>query len=529
MTKQTNSHPSAELLCSDEITLSGIDGDTGNYLTPPMSAARAAAAARGIAFDRAGLDEIARKLRLARQFPFGTIEGVDPNDLGHAGWAAVFPAVPPGSDAARRQTEIRAALAPLLDHRRAQATRFKEHLYQEYLGERGYQRGESKQQYLARLGAGPGPVNPDKVPYYLLLVASPEEIPYRIQYQIDVQYAVGRIAFDVIEDYERYARSVVEAETGVILRSPRAMFFGVAHPGDRATALSRAHLAEPLAHHADRFAGRGWVVDRCFSEQATHARLSDVFRRAPAVLFTASHGMGFASGHELQRPYQGALLCQDWDGPGCGAPRREHYFAGEDLDPRADLRGMIAIHFACFGMGTPRYDEFAGRTSGAAQAMAPHAFVARLPQRMLAHSGGGALAAIGHIDRAWSSSFLWIDVHGERQSQKHLEVFEGALTSILQGKRAGYAMEYFNLRYAELAADLSSRIEEIQIYGEEPAERELAQMWIFCNDARNHTIVGDPAVHLTRLGESDRTARDLVLAPDTASRGGEPVPTFQRA
>jgi hypothetical protein len=530
MTSKTNSHPSAELLGSDQITPSGIDGTTGSYLTAPMSTARAAAVARGIAFDRAGLEELQRKMRCARQLEFGTIEGLDPNDLAQVGWAAVFPAVTPDTDAARRQAAIRAALAPLLDHRRAQATRYQERLYQEYSGERGYRRGESKQQYLARLGAGPGPVNPDKVPYYLLLVASPEEIPYRIQYQIDVQYAVGRIAFDAIEDYERYARSVVETETGAIVRQPRAVFFAAAHAGDRATALSRAHLAEPLARHvSDRFAGRGWAVDRCFSDQATHARLSDILRDAPAVLFTASHGIGFASGHEHQRPYQGALLCQDWGGPGSGPPGRDQYFAGEDLDPRADLRGMIAMHFACFGMGTPMHDEFPRWTSGTAQVLAPQAFVARLPQRMLAHPGGGALAAIGHVDRAWSSSFLWIDVHGERQSQRHLEVFESALASIMQGKRAGYAMEHFNLRYAELAADLSARIEEIQIHGEAPTERELAQLWIFCNDARNHGIVGDPAVHLTSLATPDRTVQDLAFVPGAVARDGVPAPTGESA
>lgn len=506
MTSKKTSHQVAELP-SDDIVLSGIDGTTGSYLVPPISTARVAAAARGIAFEPSALGELQNKTRRMRQMELATIEGVDPEDLAQAGWAVVFPAAAPGTETARRQAEIRAALAPLIDHRRAQATRHEERRYQEFSGERGYQRGETKQQYLARLGAGPGPVNPAKVPYYLLLVASPEEIPYRIQYQIDVQYAVGRIAFDAIEDYARYAQSVVEAETGHVARDRRAVFFGGSHPGDRATALSRIHLAEPLARHvAGRFAGRGWVVDGCFSDEATHARLGAVLGHAPAFLFTAGHGMGFPSGHEHQRAYQGALLCQDWDGPGSGAPRRDHYFAGEDLDPRADLRGMIAMHFACFGMGTPRYDEFERRSPGAARVLAPHDFVARLPQRMLAHPGGGALAAIGHVDRAWSSSFLWIDALGERQSQKHLEVFESALASMLQGKRVGHAMEYFNVRYAELAADLSSRIEEIQIYGEEPTDHELAQMWIFSNDARNYSIVGDPAVHLAGPGESDLAA-----------------------
>src|SRR5678816_4306893 len=95
---------------------------------------------------------------------------------------------------------------------------------------------------------------------------------------------------------------------------------------------------------------------------------------------------------------------------------------------------------------------------------------------------------------------------GKGQTRKHLDAFESMLDSVLAGKRLGYAMEAFNLRYAELAADLSERIEQIQVYGEQYEESELAHMWIHNSDARNHAVIGDPAVYLPAAAELARAA-----------------------
>ncbi|WP_428264809.1 hypothetical protein [Haliangium sp.] len=526
MSSRTQKSRAARARSSDDLVFNGVDGASGDYLTPSMSRSRVAALARG---GRVGGDELAELASHARRFRqqgFGAIHGVDPEDLAQAGWAVVFAATRPGSEEAKAQAEIREALAPLLTHRRDQASRVEARRYQEYSGERGYERGETKQQFLAKLGAGPGPVNPDKVPYYLLLVASPEEIPYRIQYQLDVQYGVGRICFDSLDEYERYARGVVEAETGAATRGRRATFFAVANHDDRATQLSRAHLVAPLSEYVEgRLSRAGWSVEQVFDDDATHARLGALYRDPPALLFTASHGVGFPLGDSRQRDHQGALLCQDWGGPGGAGLQREHYFAGEDVDPDADLRGMIGVHFACYGLGTPRHDDFGrrGLRAGQAREIAPADMIARLPQRTLCNPGGAALAAIGHIDRAWGSSFLWIDAQGRRETQRHVDVFESVLGAILDGRRVGHALEYFGVRYAELAADLGARMDEVLGDGGHD-EDELASMWVFHNDARNYAVMGDPAVRLkVAAGGEELEAQVSELgAPEISSGEGAP-------
>jgi hypothetical protein len=477
------------------IVFNGIHGRTGEYLLPAMSLADIARAARGQTFSSNERDDFAARRQQERVNHRGPAEGIDPDDLSQTGWAVIFPAVKPGPEATR-QAAIREALTPLLDLRRGQATQRSETHYRELIGKNdAYRPGETKQQFLNRLGVGPGPADPSHLPYYLLLVGSPEEIPYWVQYQLDVQYAVGRVHFEQVEDYACYARSVVEAELRGAVRPQRAAFFGPENPNDEATALSRRYLIEPLAR---RLAGRhpGWQVSTVLGEQATKARLGALLGDdVPALLFTAGHGIGFRSDDSRQRDHQGALVCQDWQGPGASTGP-DVYFAGDDLARGADLRGLISFHFACYSAGTPRHDDF-GRVQGEpARPLAPSSFVARLPQRMLGRAGGSALATVGHVERAYGTSFLLPRASGEQPHHPSLSAFESTLTSLLTGRRLGHAMEYFGARYAEMAAGLTEHLHHVHTYGERADEKELAALWIGATDARNYVVIGDPAVRL---------------------------------
>lgn len=467
----------------------GLDGRSGSYLTPPVPPRQLADFACGAAGDPVRVRElqawVARGEGKARR---GLKEGLDPGKLEEAGWGVIFPN---SGDAA----PLREALAPLLDLRRAQAGKKKECFFREFVGDDGYREGESKVAFLARHGAGPGPADPEKVPYYLLLVGDPEAIPFSFQYQLDVQYAVGRLCFDELEEYRRYAESVVAAETGGSGRSLRASFFAPANSGDPVTASMNAHLVQPVAAGVRRDQP-GWSVETLLGEEATRGRLSGVFDEAPALLFAACHGLGFAAGDPHQRDCQGALVCQDWPGPGPGGIRREQYFAAEDVGAQARVHGLIAFCFACFGAGTPRWDEFTRKGQGERRELSPGAFLGRLPQRLLGHPRGGALAVVGHVDRAWGFSLVW------PEAGPQTGVFESALRRLLDGQPVGWAMEFFNQRYAELTSDLAAEVEALG-FGKQPDEAVIADLWTASHDARNYTIVGDPAVRVAALPKNE--------------------------
>ena len=460
------------------LVFNGIHGSTGGYLAPPMKLG-------------ALVDALRRRPRRGGAGGRAAAYG-DPDDLAQVGWGVIFP-----RDA---DPAVAEALAPLLDLRRAQAAAENERRFRVFAGENGLLPGESKGDFLYRqAGIGPGLVEPDRVPYYLLLVGGPDEIPYEFQYQLDLQYAVGRLAFDAPWEYAQYADTVVAAEAGRVRRPRRAAILATRNPDDDATALASEHLAAPLGAGLAARAGDGWEVSVTVGEGAGKAGFARHLggEATPALLFTAGHGLGWDAGDPCQRSFQGALVCQDWPGPKASGPvARDHYFAAGDLATGADVAGLIAFFFACYGAGTPALDDFDRAVEGRSRPIAPAPLVARLPQRLLAHPRGGALAVVGHVERAWTYSFLW-----GRTAQ--IGLFERTLRELLGGRRIGAAMELFAHRLGEMGAELIAAFERLE-HGEAVSDDELLRLWNAHHDARNYVVLGDPAVRVA-VGEGGAT------------------------
>ncbi|MBX0329777.1 hypothetical protein K2Z83_19080 [Oscillochloris sp. ZM17-4] len=492
-------------MASELLFFNGVNASRGTYGHQPLTVDQLAALIRGddpspasLDPDKAQLDELRERALQVAESGFQLKEGVDAKDLSQTGWGVIF------ADG-QQSAAIREALGELLAWRSAQAgPRYREC---------SYLPGESKADFLRRQGAATsGPVDPDLFPYYLLIVGDPEQIPYRFQYQIDVQYAVGRIHFDTLDEYARYARSVVASERGDVKLSRRAVFFGVRNDDDAATTRAASDLVLPLAESIQTNPrARDWSVETVVGEAARKARLSQLLGgdETPALLFTASHGVEFDNGDPHQIAHQGAILCQDWPGPRRwrGAIPPEFYLSGDDLGADARLLGTIAFCFACFGAGTPRDDDFPHQ-KGFSSAIAPHAFISRLPQRLLGHPNGGALAVIGHVERAWTFSFS--DARGGRQ----IETFKSALRRMMfDGAPVGGALEFFNNRYAELATVLTEDLENAH-RGMYVDPYDLSTRWTEHNDARSYVVIGDPAVRLPLA--------DLGDAPPPAGRATIP-------
>jgi hypothetical protein len=465
----------------------GIDGTTGAPFYPPATFAEMAALARGVRPAPQQTAAIIYRRQRSNNLSIGGMrDGFDPCHLASSGWGVVFPqSSDPG---------IREALGPLVAHRKRQAASEAARRFREL----DYRPEETKRAFLSRLGIAPGTADPDTLPYYLLLVGTPEEIPWSFQQQLAVQYAVGRLCFDTAEEYARYAETVIAAETGRIARPRRIVLFGTRH--DRTTEMMADHLIEPLRTVLSSFC----PVETILAGEATKERLGRLLGgdETPALLFTALHGVGFPAGDPQQLARQGALLCQDRP-TGIGPVGPDVYLAGGDVADEARPAGLIAFFYACHGAGTPRYDLYPQQAlSGLAgmpapaeapppRRMAEQSFVASLPRRLLGHPNGGALAVIGHVERTWGYSFLWKGVGPQTQ------VFEDCLKRLLNGYPVGAALVPFTLRLGQLATELTDLLES-GAYGEPADAQELVSLWTAHNDARAYTLLGDPAVRLPR-------------------------------
>lgn len=451
------------------ISLNGIDGRTG-----------------GPAFEAPTVADLAARFReLAGLGSIGTIGHGGSEDKPHrdaaslakSGWAVI---VPKGLDPA-----IRRAIEPLCARRAAQA----KGLYKEIELDPS---AEDVEQFLARHGVSFGNFVAESLPKYLLFLGPPSLIPFEFQTLLGLEYGPGRLDLPTVDAYAAYASSVVAYESGGEVPTAREIcFWGPKR--DPATELSTADLLVPLARGDGRLRGvdkdTGALATAYLEEDATKERLlAELHRpssqRPPSMLFTASHGLSYPLGDDLQAKAQGALVTADWY-PGLPMSPDTHV-AASDIGDDARIHGMVAFLFACFGAATPAFDSFPRDRSAPPKQLANAPFVSALPQRLLSHPSGGALGVFGHIDRAWGYSM-------KRASDiPQIGPFRTAILSVLGGAPLGEALADFARRAAGLSSSLVSRMASRAA----PSDRDLAMRFIEQSDAAGYVLLGDPGASL---------------------------------
>lgn len=503
---------------TDELYPNGIDGRRGEPLLRIDAKTASDLAQRSE--DPKELQTLHKTRTEAEAKHFGVVADVDQEDLAQARWALVVSA----TDDAR----IIEALWPLIEHRALQqgialpsiafrpgetcaewASRYADirQPWEQRVPVLVCRPNERVNGWLARHGTMAGPVKPSQgVPFYLLIAARPGPlapndqafISFNFQYELDIFWGVGRVCFTDergqhrYADYTAYAQRLVDYErrkANEIRLRREIVYFGTRHDLDKSTERSAVELVTPLAAWHDRGLPQrqGYSKRLLLAKDAARSNFEQALREGnqpPAILFSATHGLGLPANDRELIPYQGALVTQDWTG--FGGIKREHWFAAEDLPSTLSLEGMVALLFACYGAGCPQQDEFIFDPNKGRPLIAPFAFVAQLPQQMLLR---GALGVVGHVERAWTYGFSMDGARGQTQS------FEDVIGRLVAGKRLGSATDQFNVIQAARSMTLAEELESIK-FGKQPEPRELSTLWMARNDARNYMLLGDPAARL---------------------------------
>jgi hypothetical protein len=329
-----------------------------------------------------------------------------------------------------------------------------------------------------------------------MIVGDPTSVSFEFQCALAIDYAVGRLHLPDADAYRRYAKAAIDSESQFFVTARNAVLFGPTNQGDEATRLSATQLLGPLVQELKRpGAPKNWQVQDAIGAVATKQRLAEFLQNAEdtPVIFSASHGIGFDAGEEGQIGRQGAILCQDWRA-GVHPVSSDHYFSRDDLVGLGSLQRLVWFAFACYGAGTPKFDNFPGNPNLLTRTqLASDVFQSGLATRLLSHAAGPALGFIGHIDTAWVTSFQFGSATGQ------IKDFRQCLERIMRGERLGHALNVLGQKYASLSAILA--VEMIVALQAGTAMRRntaarVARYWTAAMDARNFVLCGDPGARL---------------------------------
>jgi hypothetical protein len=461
----------------------GIDYSTGRLLVEPIEEEQfGSALLTTLARNEEELARVTRFSERAASFR-GEVERIrrpDLSDPKDAGWTFLVRDTDPDRDA------LVEAMRPLAEHRGMEDPLKPLVFY-----------GEAELDWPEWLNNNYSPLIMEKLPYYVLIVGGPEQVPFHFQAMLDGGGAVGRVAFDTIADLETYVEKVIRLEKAASpVTKPEVVFFAT-DAGERdPTYFSRKFMVEPLSEEVrDR---TGFDVTLVAGEDATKERLATTLKSSSAALvYTATHGVGARDQpQEFQEQVNGAICCQDAVSGDAGL------FAAADV-PAGDgpfLEGSVFFQFACFGYGTPAESDFDHWVGGNGRVSTTKAdFVAALPKRLLAHPRG-PIGFIGHVDAAWLHGFT--DPGNPFLAERwhpRIQTFVTAVRSLVGVEPAGLALERMNRLYDVTNATLTSAVDRMRRPGAPPAEdfhRRVVDTFVLRGDAQNYHVFGDPATRL---------------------------------
>jgi hypothetical protein len=351
---------------------------------------------------------------------------------------------------------------------------------------------------LQRRGTGP-----QRIPTYLLIYGTPEDIPWRVQYHLNAIGPVGRLTLTG-DALENYVNALVNDWAGCTARSDTAVIWSVEHtPSDVMTHLMRTSIADPLFARIacdTQLMQRSVLLKSGDPNPPTAAALTETLERLnPALVVTTSHGrtgpltdaprmiadlgMPVDTNHDLLTDSQ---LLRKWRPS--GAIWYAHACCSAGCDSESLFNGIAAP-------GTP----IAAMLSGL-ESIGPR--VAPLPEALLG-AKQPARAFIGHVE----PTFDWMLQHPDTGLLITDPIINALHNRLFKPSPVGHALRETYERLGAIYLELDFHGRRYNADQNEPDAAQMLYLAMLARDIQSQVLLGDPTALLRALPpEGARTA-----------------------
>lgn len=325
---------------------------------------------------------------------------------------------------------------------------------------------------------------PHAVPRYLLIYATPQQIPWEEQYSLNATRYVGRLSLEGTA-LDNYVNALLNNWRDGAADHGATLVWASDHGNGDISTLMRLSIAEPVVEKlrgdATLAAGTHYL-DGSRPEEATAASLAQALaQHRPGFILTASHGMTGPLGDvETMRSQLGMLVDNDYQ-----------LVQPDNLLKDWRPGGAIWYAHACCSAGSAANTIFADLLSANSSAQAVLNGVARCgelvaPTPMALLGAPDPLRAfIGHVE----PTFNWTLEQPDTKQFTTDALTKCLYNNLFQPWPVGMSMEGI---YAQLGGLYVDYERELRV----PSQSEMLYRLLIARDIQSTVILGDPAALL---------------------------------
>jgi hypothetical protein len=338
-------------------------------------------------------------------------------------------------------------------------------------------------------------IGEDKLPMYMLIVASPQEIPWRFQYLMNATCFTGRLDLDE-PARARYVAALINDWKDSASSSNRPVVWTVDHGQPDITWLMRQTIADPVAQKMQEDSDIGDGVTHLAGVGATGPALIDALAKAkPALVVTTSHGLtsplddlptmrkqlGFLVDHTGASVTADALL-DKWQPD--GAVWYAHACCSAGSDAATSYKGLIQA------------ESSIALTLDSVAALG--AMVAPLPKALLS-AAKPARAFIGHVEPTFNMTLRSLENRQVLTASIRRALYDRMFRK--QPEPIGMAIAGCYRHVGELFTQWQQQVQDVN-RGVRKAREAAMHSQLMAIDRQSMVILGDPTVAIPALTTS---------------------------